>query len=246
MKYDLKRHNCFWVYQNKTFGAEFRGSFLWSPQFANGWRPHPGYECMKEVKRGDIIFHSVQSAIVAISRARTDCYSAKNPGPEFGEWDRNGWRVDVQYLRLPTPWIVRENDKLAMYKVQPSNGPFLSNGRGKQQYLCNANQAIFDYIMPPILKSLTSQKQKQLIDFLDSNVLFDNPPNPSPITEKINEIADGCKVDAIIVGENKKATLTINIEKFPNHKAWIGKKVGDVLKTTSVTLSYRVERIYKE
>ena len=123
-------HRYFYVYQNKTFGAEFRGGFLWSPQFANGWRPHPGYECMKEVRQGDIIFHSVQSAIVAISRARTDCYSATIPSFEFDEWDRNGWRVDVQYLLLPTPWIVRESDKLAMYKVQPSNGPFLSNGRG--------------------------------------------------------------------------------------------------------------------
>ena len=91
---------------------------------------------------------------------------------------------------------------------------------------------------------MSSQKQKQLIDFLDINVLFDNPPNPS--TEIINEIADGCKVDAIIVGENKKATLTINIEKLPNQKAWLGKKVGDVLKTTISTLSYRVEQIYKE
>ena len=59
-------------------------------------------------------------------------------------------------------------------------------------------------------------------------------------------IEDGCKIDAIIVGENKKATLTINIEKLPNQKAWLGKKVGDVLKTTGATLSYRVERIYKE
>ena len=62
--------NYFYVYQNKTFDAEFRGSFLWSPQFANGWRPHPGYECMKEVRRGDIIFHSFQSAIVAVSRRK--------------------------------------------------------------------------------------------------------------------------------------------------------------------------------
>ena len=46
--------------------------------------------------------------------------------------------------------------------------------------------------------------------------------------------------------DDKKATLTINIEKLPNQKAWLGKKVGDVLKTTSATLSYYVKRIYKE
>ena len=232
----------FYVYQNKTFAAEFRGGFLWSPQFANGWRPHPGYECMKEVKRGDIIFHSVQSAIVAISRAGTDCYSAKNPGPEFGEWDRNGWRVDVQYLLLPTPWIVRESDKRAMYKVQPSNGPFLSNGSGKQQYLCNVNIPVFEYLIDKIQKAQRTEKaREQIRDFLGCT-----PPPPLPTEKELQTIEDGCKVDAFNVGKNKEATLTINIEKLPNQKAWLGKKVGDVLETTNATLLYRVERIYKE
>jgi hypothetical protein len=200
---------------------------------------------MKEVRQGDIIFHSVQSAIVAISRARTDCYSATIPSSEFDEWDRNGWRVDVQYLLLPTPWIVREIDKLAMYKVQPSNGPFLSNGRGKQQYLCNVNIPVFEYSIDKIWKAQRTEKaREQIRDFLGCTP--PPPPPPPPTKKELQAIEDGCKVDAIIVGENKKATLTINIERLPNQKAWIGKKVGDVLKTTSATLSYRVERIYKE
>ena len=236
-------HRYFYVYQNKTFGAEFRGGFLWSPQFANGRRPHPGYECMKEVRQGDIIFHSVQSEIVAISRAKTDCYSATAPSPEFDEWDRNGWRVDVEYLRLPTPWIVRESDKIAMYKVQPLNGPFLSNGRGKQQYLCNVNILVFEYLIDKILKAQRTEKAREQIRVF---LCFPPPPPPPPAKKKLQTIEDGCKVDAIIVGENKKATLTINIERLPNQKAWIGKKVGDVLKTTSAILSYRVELIYKE
>jgi hypothetical protein len=185
---------------------------------------------MKEVRQGDIIFHSVQSAIVAISRARTDCYSATIPSSEFNEWDRNGWRVDVQYLLLPTPWIVRESDKLAMYKVQPSNGPFLSNGRGKQQYLCNVNIPVFEYLIDKIQKAQRTEKaREQIRDFLGCTP----PPSPPPPPTKkeLQTIEDGCKVDAIIVGENKKATLTINIERLPNQKAWIGKKVGDVLKT---------------
>ena len=199
---------------------------------------------MKEVRQGDIIFHSVQSAIVAISRARTDCYSATIPSSEFNEWDRNGWRVDVQYLLLPTPCIVRESDKLAMYKVQSLNGPFLSNGRGKQRYLCNVNIPVFEYLIDKIQKAQRTEKaREQIRDFLGCTP---PPPPPPPTKKELQTIEDGCKVDAFIVGENKKATLTINIEKLPNQKAWLGKKVGDVLKTTSATLSYRVERIYKE
>ena len=244
MKYDLKGHNCFWVYQNQTFFEESNGGFLWSPKYTRDGKSNPGYEAMKEVHEGDIIFHSYMGKIVAIGKSQGRCYSAHRPGVAFNVWDYDGWKIDVEYFHLPVHFSTIDY-RMAIYRIQPSNGPMRSDGVGKQQYLCNANQAIFDYIMSPILKSLTGQKQKQLIDFLDINVLFD-PPNPSPKTEIINEIADGCKVDAIIVGENKKATLTINIEKLPNQKAWLGKKVGEVLKTTISTLSYRVEQIYKE
>lgn len=243
MKYDLKRHNCFWVYQNKSFFEEANGGFLWSPKYAKDGKKNPGYEAMKEVRKDDIIFHSYMGGIVAVSKAKASCYSAHRPSFAFNEWDSDGWKIDVEYFHLPVHFSTI-GYRMAIYRIQPSNGPMRSDGVGKQQYLCNANQAIFDYIMSPILKSLTSQKQKQLIDFLDINDLFDDPTNS--LTEIINEIADGCKVDAIIVGGNKEATLTINIEKLPNQKAWLGKKVGDVLKTNSVTLSYRVERIYKE
>ena len=90
---------------------------------------------------------------------------------------------------------------------------------------------------------MAEQEMKKLLTFMDVKILPDKPL-PNGDEESILKIEDGCKVDAIIVGKNKKATLTINIERLPNQKAWIGKKVGDVL--TSATLSYRVERIYKE
>ena len=228
----------FYVYQNKTFYEEARGGFLWSPQFTQDGRSHPGYECMKEVRNGDFVFHSYQSAIVAVSRAKSDCYSSRNPGLGFDVWAKEGWRVDAQYLLLDTPWIVLERDKVAMYKIQPSNGPFLPNGRGKQQYLCNVNIQLFEYLIEKILKAQTTEKSRERVKaFIDYH-----PPQ----SIELQAVADGCKIDAIIVGQNKKATLTINVEKIPNQKNWIGKRVGDVLQTTSVNLSYRVERIYRE
>ena len=127
--------------------------------------------------------------------------------------------------------------------MQPPNGPFTSSYRGKQQYLCNVNIPVFEYLIDKILKAQRTEKaREQIRAFLGCAP----PPPPPPTKKELQTIEDGCKVDAIIVGENKKATLTINIEKLQNQKAWIGKKVGDVLKTTSATLSYRVERIYKE
>ena len=96
------------------------------------------------------------------------------------------------------------------------------------------------YLIDKILKAQSSEKaREQIRDFLgDAPLLL-------PTLKELEKIEDGCKVDAIVVGADKKATLTINIQRFPNQRAWLGKKVGDVLKTTSATLSYRVERIYE-
>ncbi len=61
--------------------------------------------------------------------------------------------------------------------------------------------------------------------------------------EYINEIIDGCHVEATLIGPNKRVTLTINVAERPKQASWIGKKAGDIL-TPSAALSYRVEKIY--
>ena len=73
------------------------------------------------------------------------------------------------------------------------------------------------------------------------------PPLPKPITELV-AVEDACKVEALLLEQNIKATLTIDVRTIPNHKNWLGKKVGDVLKATSPnrTLSYRIEKILSE
>ena len=246
MKFDLKHHNCFWVYQNKTFYEEARGGFLWSPKYARDGKTNPGYETMKEVRKGDIIFHSYMGKIVAIGKAKDRCYFSRRPGIAFEEWDPDGWKIDVEYFRLPVEFDTAEYRK-DILRLQPPNGPIRSDGQGKQQYLCNANQAIFDYIMPKILHSLTIRNQERLLDFIDIEILpGPTPPPPPPLPTHLSSLEDGCKVDATIVGANKPATLTINIAARPNQKAWLGKKVGDVLNTNIATLSYRVEKIYME
>ena len=250
MKFDLKRYKCFWVYQNKTFFEEATGGFLWSPKYARDGKTNPGYETMKAVRGGDIIFHSYMGEIVAIGKAQGYCYSSRRPGIAFEEWDPDGWRINVEYFRLPVHFDTTEYRK-DIYKLQPPNGPMRSDGVGKQQYLCNANQAIFDFLMPKILHSLTSRNQERLLEFLDSEFLSVDPPDeptppPKPQETILPAIEDGCKVDAIMLGSNKPATLTINIAERPIQKAWIGKKVGEVLNTNIASISYRVEKIYRE
>ena len=256
MTFDLKGHKCFWVYQNKTFFEEARGGFLWSPKYARDGKTNPGYEAMKEVRKGDIIFHSFMGKIAAIGKAKDHCYSAHRPNGAFSDWDPDGWRIDVEYFRMPIDFDTAEYRK-DILRLQPHNGPMRSDGQGKQQYLCNANQAIFDYLMPKILHSLTNRNQKLLLDFIDSEIKDGDPkpdggkpgkdPTPPPKPEPIilPAIEDGCKVDAILLGTNKPVNLPINTTERPNQKSWLGKKVGDILNTNVASIAYRVEKIYR-
>ena len=100
------RINYFYVYQNKTYHEERAGGFLWSPKYASGNRKNAGYETMKDVSSGDVIFHSYQGNIVAISVAKSSCYSFARPGASFSEWDKDGWRIDTEYFTLSRPFLV--------------------------------------------------------------------------------------------------------------------------------------------
>lgn len=157
----------FYVYQNKTYYEEKAGSFLWSPQFASGGRRNAGYETMRQVCPGDVIFHSYKSEIVAISIAKSRCYSAIRPSASFSEWELNGWKVDTEYLVFPSGITISDHIP-ELYKIQPSNGPYTASFRGKQQYLCSANKAIFDYIIDNVISVRTSPiTQEKLKKFLE-------------------------------------------------------------------------------
>lgn len=142
--------NCFYVYQNKTYNEEYRGGFIWSPKFASGGHKNAGYETMKEVKKGDVIIHSYQGKIVAIGIAESNCYSADRPNSAFDEWDIDGWKVDIIYYPLENP--IKTSDYIEkLYELQPSkNGPYTCSLRGKQQYLCNANIDILNFVLEKI------------------------------------------------------------------------------------------------
>lgn len=236
MEFDFKRHRCFWVYQNKTFFEEAKGGFLWSPQFARDGKHHPGYEMMKEVKKGDLIFHSIEHAIVAISQAKSDCYASPNPGISFSIWDKEGWQIDVESFYPSIPWIYSKTQGEEMYKIFP-RGPFLPNGYGKEQYLCGVDQSLYKYVIEKVLQAQRTSSARD--DILELLKRFSTPP-------LINVIENGCKVEAVLLGQNKTAILTIDSVANPNHKNWLGKKVGDILTVPGTNLSYRVESIYRE
>lgn len=254
---DLLSRSVFWVYQNKTYYSEKAGGFLWSPKYTRDGRRHPGYETMKEVRPGDIIIHSYKSEIVTISIAKTACFSCDRPSVAFAEWDADGWKIECEYFELPLEFSI-DSICRKLYELQPVNGPFVSAGTGKQQYLCNANKRMLDCILTAYASSAYRKiKADKLLDFLqleeNAVALSDNTKNDNELFQEVhiqkndeNCIVDGCKVAAIILNTGKNTALTIDTNKYPKQKPLLGKTVGEVFQIEGIDLKYQITKIWTE
>lgn len=149
---DKKVRNYFYVMQNRTFAEEYGGGYLWAPQQgSNGSAANHSWSRMQNVKSGDVIIHGYQKQVVAISIAKTNCYSALRPEELSADWKREGWRIDTDYLILETPIYPKNIWNELQILLPQKYAPFTSNGNGNQGYLFEANikmcQCILDNIV---------------------------------------------------------------------------------------------------
>lgn len=159
--------NYFFVFQNKSYNEEFKGGYLWAPQYGNNGRRVSHWEQMKKVRKGDLVIHSYSKEIVAISIAKTDYYESNKPTELSNEWDSKGWRVDTDYFTINNPIVTSDHmDKLR--ELQPEiYAPFNRIGRGNTGYLFLANREMAEYI---IKESASNQKtgedRRRILDLL--------------------------------------------------------------------------------
>lgn len=139
----------FFVFQNKTFHAEQAGGYLWAP---DGKFSH--WKLMREVSKGDIIFHSYHRNIVAISRAESDCHPSPQP-PELAAehlWDHNGLMVQCQYFVLPSALDTKSHIE-ELLKLQPQKyAPFNTSKRGNTGYLFNCSLEMAAFLFDQLQK----------------------------------------------------------------------------------------------
>ena len=138
----------FFVFQNKSFDAEQRGGYLWAPKSNLDGRRVSHWKLMEEVREGDVIFHSVNKNIAAISIATSNCYSAMQP-PELQQeqmWEDDGWRVDSKYITIQNSIITSDYMDTIM-ELQPTQyAPFNVLGRGNTGYLFASNHALSQFL----------------------------------------------------------------------------------------------------
>ena len=62
--------------------------------------------------------------------------------------------------------------------------------------------------------------------------------------KKLDAIIGKCKLKAHILESKQAVELTIDVEKNPKQKVWIGKKSGDIYKIPNVNITYKIEAPY--
>jgi hypothetical protein len=130
-----------WVNQNQTYRHEVAGGYLWSPKRKANGHINPFYAFMREVAPGDLIFSFADTYIRAIGIARSHCYECPKP-LEFGSvgmnWERVGWKVDVEYRSVTDP--IRPVDHMATLRplLPDRYSPLSPDGRGSQSVYLTA------------------------------------------------------------------------------------------------------------
>lgn len=146
-KYSPCGKQYFFVFQNKSFEFEQRGRYLWAPKTNQNGHNVSHLRLMDEVKKGDVIFHSYNKNIAAISIATSNCYSAKQPDELKRErlWEDDGWRVDVEYIMIKSP-IITSDYLDTIIELQPSKyAPFNIRG-GNMGYLYSSNYDLSKFL----------------------------------------------------------------------------------------------------
>lgn len=139
-----------WVNQNQTYRHEVAGGYLWSPKRKANGHLNPFYEFMREVAPGDVIFSFADTRIRAIGIAKSHCYECPKP-LEFGtvgmNWERVGWKIDVEYQSLSNPIRPAEH-MLTLRSLLPQRySPLSESGHGSQSVYLTAVPAEMAYAL---------------------------------------------------------------------------------------------------
>ena len=134
----------FFVFQGDTFEKEYRGGYIWAPiSDKGGSQPHH-WTRLLDVREGDIILHSCDAHIQAISVAKDACYDCVQPAELAVEklWEKDGRRVDCEYIRLNAPIKMSHFVSDIVRLCTAKYSPFDKFGSGNMGYLFELNREL--------------------------------------------------------------------------------------------------------
>ena len=134
-----------WVNHKQTFTQEIEGGYIWSPKRNRNGAKNQTYENLTRTHIGDVVFSYAHTEIQAIGIITTQHYSS--PKPDFGQagsnWEEQGWRVNVDWTRLPTPFKPKLHIDRFRDLLPTKHSPLRPNGDGNQCcYLAHISDAL--------------------------------------------------------------------------------------------------------
>lgn len=204
-----------YVYQNQTFKEESAGEYLWSPQKTKAAGNNTGYMNMAEVKKGDIIFHGCNAHTVAISIAKTNCFSFEQPkelatkNPDG--WNEEGFRVNCHYFVFSSPldmkplrnWLAETHEKETAFNVK---------GSGNQRYLCKLNKLHAERIVTELLSDPENDNATEFLHKISATLKLED------IKLSVNDkkaIEEKIKISSNFLDRIERENIKINLKKVP-------------------------------
>lgn len=182
------KRNYYFVFQNKSFDEECENGYLWAPKATKERVSKSHWSLMKKVRKGDVIIHSYNQKIKAISVAKTDFYEDKRPNELPNDWTDNGWRVDTDYIVINNPINTKVHiDKIMEY--QPNeNAPFGKHKKGNTGYLFKSKEELLKYIVEQTLSIKGNEDiSDKLLNLLEYEIPVQEIIEDNMLIEDIND-----------------------------------------------------------
>lgn len=158
----------FYVFQNQSFGEESKGEYLQALKQTKDGTENHHWSRLKEVKKGDVIFHGYKQHVVAVSTAKTDAYTIEL-SDENGA--KEGWRVDVNFYALSHSIAPKDYWKDIKLLLPEKYSPFDKNGSGNMGYLFPISQELARYFLDATAgKKVASKKMETESKAMDAEI----------------------------------------------------------------------------
>ncbi len=143
----------FMVFQGDSFDEEMQGQFIWAPKYSKAGYTMYQWDLLMDIRKGDIIFHSSDGYIQAISRAKGPCSESDRPNlttRNLEEWEKNGRRVDCDYHVLQIPLKHGDYKEEILKYCDVKYAPFDKDGNGNTGYLYDLNIDLASFFIKKI------------------------------------------------------------------------------------------------
>jgi len=170
-----------WVNHSQTFKEELEGQYIWSPKTKSGGYANEGYRNLTLVSTGEVIFSFAKTKIQAIGIIAERYIDADKPeefGTKGGQWDKDGYLVKVNWVKLERPLRIRDNISAIVNHLEPKHSPIRATGDGNQGiYLAKIKEELARKLF-----ELISHENKYIgIDVSETSSIIDDEVEQSKI-----------------------------------------------------------------